>query len=56
MTTINFEDVQGLVFSGYNKVMKYSSYYLLKIDDPGKMRSWLKTLADEQRITQISRE
>lgn len=51
MTTINFEDVQGLVFSGYNKIMKYSSYYLLKIDDPGKVRIWLKTLADEQRIT-----
>lgn len=51
MTTINFEDVQGLVFSGYNKVMKHSSYYLLKIDDAGKARSWFKTLTDEQRIT-----
>ena len=51
MTNINFGDVQGLVFSGYNKIMKYSSYYLLKIDDPVKVRSWLKTLADEHRIT-----
>lgn len=51
MTTINFEDVQGLVFSGYNKVMKYSSYYLLRIDDAGKARAWFKTLAEEQRIT-----
>ncbi len=51
MTNINFEDVQGLVFSGYNKVMKFSSYYLLRIDDPHKVRSWLRTLADEQRIT-----
>lgn len=51
MININFEDVQGLVFSGYNKVMKYSSYYLLKIEDADKVRSWLKTLSDEKRIT-----
>ncbi|MEO6561611.1 MAG: hypothetical protein ABIN99_00995 [Nitrosospira sp.] len=51
MEPIKFEDVQGFVFSGYNKVMKYSSYYLLKIHDTDKVRLWLKTLTDEQRIT-----
>lgn len=51
MTTINSKDVQGLVFSGYNKTMNYASYYLLTIQDSGRARQWLISLVNQQRIT-----
>lgn len=40
MTTINLQDVQGIVFSGYNKYMDCSSYYLLQISDAQKTKAW----------------
>lgn len=51
MTTINLQDVQGIVFSGYNKYMNCSSYYLLQINDAGKTRAWLKNLLDQNQVT-----
>jgi Dyp-type peroxidase family len=51
MTTIDFKDVQGLVFSGYNKNMHYASYYLLTIQDATHAREWLKNLIHQERIT-----
>lgn len=51
MTTINSKDVQGLVFSGYNKTMHHASYYLLAIQDPSRARQWLTILLNQQRIT-----
>lgn len=47
MTTINLQDVQGIVFSGYNKYMNCSSYYLLQISDASKTKAWLKSLQDQ---------
>ncbi len=52
MTTIDkLEDVQGIVFSGYNKYMANCSYYLLKIDAAAKTKSWLKNLVEQNQIT-----
>ncbi|WP_415879811.1 Dyp-type peroxidase [Methylomonas sp. TEB] len=52
MTTIDkLDDVQGIVFSGYNKHMAHCSYYLLKIDDAGKTKPWLKNLVDQNQIS-----
>jgi Dyp-type peroxidase family len=51
MTTIDLQDVQGIVFSGYNKYMNCSSYYLLKITDADKTKAWLKTLLANNQIT-----
>ena len=51
MTTIKLQDVQGIVFSGYNKYMSCSSYYLLQINDAYKAKIWLKTLLADNQIT-----
>lgn len=51
MKNIQFDDVQGLVFSGYNKTMPCSSYYLLQITNPAGTRQWLTALHQEKRIT-----
>ncbi|MCX7066649.1 MAG: Dyp-type peroxidase [Methylococcales bacterium] len=51
MTTLNLQDVQGIVFSGYNKYMSCSSYYLLQINDAKKTKAWLKNLLDQGQIT-----
>lgn len=51
MTKLEFEDIQGFVFSGYGKRMLYASYHLLKIDDPDKAKVWLRALLEEDRIT-----
>ncbi|OAI19399.1 hypothetical protein A1507_07515 [Methylomonas koyamae] len=51
MTTIKLDEVQGIVFSGYNKYMANASYYLLRIEDAGKTKAWLKNLVDSGRIS-----
>lgn len=51
MTTINLQNVQGIVFSGYNKYMACASYYLLSIEHADKTRPWLKSLADSGQIS-----
>lgn len=52
MTTIDkLDDVQGIVFSGYNKYMGHCSYYLLQIDDAAKTKSWLKNLVEQKQIS-----
>ncbi|MBD9358052.1 Dyp-type peroxidase [Methylomonas albis] len=52
MTTIDkLDDVQGIVFSGYNKYMACCSYYLLKIDDAAKTKPWLKNLVEQNQIS-----
>ncbi|MEI6706335.1 MAG: Dyp-type peroxidase [Methylococcales bacterium] len=51
MTTLNLQDVQGIVFSGYNKYMSCSSYYLLQINDAKKTKAWLKNLLAQGQIT-----
>jgi len=51
MTTINLEDVQGIVFSGYNKYMNCASYYVLEIKDSNKTKAWLKTLLADHKIS-----
>ena len=52
MTTIDkLEDVQGIVFSGYNKYMANCSYYLLQINDAAKTKAWLKNLVEQNQIS-----
>ena len=47
METLEFDDIQSLVFTGYGKFMKYAAYHLLRIDKPAEARQWLLTLLDQ---------
>ncbi|MDA2910827.1 hypothetical protein MYX04_07850 [Nitrospiraceae bacterium AH_259_D15_M11_P09] len=47
----NYEDIQGLVFSGYGKRMSCVRYHLLRIGEPGKARTWLQKMMEESRVT-----
>jgi Dyp-type peroxidase family len=44
MIAMEYQDIQGLVFSGYGTSMAAASYHLLRIDDPKKAKAWLKDL------------
>jgi Dyp-type peroxidase family len=45
MAELEYDDIQGLVFSGYGKRMAAASYHLLRVDDRTKAKGWLRALA-----------
>lgn len=48
---IDFDDIQGLLFSGYSNIMKQASYHLLQIDDVPAAKAWLQQLIADKKIT-----
>src|SRR6188472_1816079 len=46
MTTLELDDIQGLIARGYPD-LSAARYTLLRIDDSGKAGPWLARLADE---------
>lgn len=46
MTTLDLDDIQGLIARGYAE-LKAATYVLLQIDEAGAARSWLSSLADQ---------
>jgi Dyp-type peroxidase family len=55
MAKLEYDDIQGFVFSGYVKRMVAASYHLLKVVDRTKAKAWLKDLIP--RVTRaVSRE
>lgn len=51
MTTINLDEVQGIVFSGYNTPMARASYYLLRITDSTKTKVWIKDMVASGQVS-----
>jgi Dyp-type peroxidase family len=55
MAKLEYDDIQGFVFSGYVKRMRAASYHLLHVADRTKAKAWLKELT--KRVTRaVSRE
>lgn len=48
---IDFDDIQGLLFSGYSKTMKQASYHLLQIDNVQATKGWLRQMISQEKIT-----
>src|SRR5436309_1394515 len=46
---IEYDDIQGLVFSGYGTRMCAAAYHLLQFGDPARARTWVREL--DGRVT-----
>jgi Dyp-type peroxidase family len=44
MEPLEYDDIQGLVFSGYGNSMAAASYHLLRVDDAARAKEWLRDL------------
>lgn len=48
--TLEFDDIQGLVFFGHGH-LKYSRYVFLRVKEGQRARAWLRTLVERQEVT-----
>jgi Dyp-type peroxidase family len=49
MNELEYDDIQGFVFSGYAQRMRAASYHVLRVVDAPKAKAWLGTLVE--RVT-----
>ena len=49
MNKLEYDDIQGFVFSGYAQRMRAASYHVLRVVDAPKAKAWLGTLVE--RVT-----
>ena len=51
--TLDLEDIQGMVIRGYGKLFQ-TAYWLLRVDDAGKAKSWMKEIMPKVDSADIS--